>query len=268
MRLESLPVEVNLFCFSKVLLHFVGQIVYEVQLYALSPFLPYTSPHLRAVFDASPPSFRAQYIRGRVGPINPSDFFTQSLCYPICTLEVLDALCRHLPDHPLSARSTCELPRRLFRSLGPKLGTLQWKEREHPLPFLRYIYSSPKIPHPDPNAHEGYALVKAVHANFLPLIRFLLHHGASPQYKNGLAVKVAIQKKDLSLVKLLIEPDASPPMAQEGNTTSKAKRRRLEDRIAVTPDMLKAAVKRDAIDIVNYFIHEKACVPDMKTLYL
>jgi hypothetical protein len=133
---------------------------------------------------------------------------------------------------------------------------------------LRYLYNSPRIPYPDPNAHQGYALTKAVHANFLPLIRFLLHHGASPRCKDGLAVTVAIRKKDLSLVKLLIEPDASPINTQEGGKPSKAKRRRLEDRIAVNSDMLKAAVKRDAKDIVNYFIHEKACVPDLQTLHL
>jgi len=250
---ESLPVE----------------IFYEIQLYALSHSLPSVSRCLRDVFCASPPSFRAQYIYGRVVPTSHSDTFTKALRYPICTLEVLDALCRQLPDHPCPNKSsTCELPRRLFRSLAPKLGNCQWKEHEHPLPLLQYLYDKPRIPYPDPNAHQGYALTKAVHANFLPLIRFLLHHGASPQCKNGLAVTVAIRKKDLPLVKLLIEPDASPIKTQEGGKTNKAKRRRLEDRIAVNSDMLKAAVRRDAKDIVNYFIHEKACVPDLQTLQM
>ena len=246
------------------------QIFYEIQLYALSHFLPHTSRHLRSIFDASPPSFRAQYIRGRV-QASGSDFFTKALRYPLCSLEVLDALCRHLPDHPASAiRSTCELPRRLFRLLGPKIGGRQWKEREHPLPFLKYLYTSPKVPFPDPNAHDGYALTRAVYADFLPLIHFLLHHGASPQCKNGLAVTVAIRKKDLALVKLLVERSASPPQTQDGGkpTQSKAKRRRLEDRVTIDSDMLKAAVRRGAKDIVNYFINEKACVPDMQTLHL
>lgn len=250
--LESLPVE----------------ILYEVQVYVLSHFLPYTSRHLRGVFDSSPPSFRAQYIRGRVGSIHSCDIFTKGLRYPICTLEVLDALCRQLPDHPYPTGSTCELPRRLFRLLAPKLGALRWKEREHPLPFLQYLYNSPKIPNPDPNSHEGYALTKAVHASFLPLVHFLLQNGASPRCKHGLAVTVAIRKKDLSLVKLLIEPNPNPSETQEGGKINKPKRRKIEDRVTVSSDMLKAAVRRNAKDIVNYFINEKACVPDMQTLYL
>lgn len=229
-------------------------------MYALSHFLPYTSRNLCGVFHASPPSFRAQYIRGRVGSTNLSDIFTQGLRYPICTIEVLDALCRQLPNLPSPSQLRCELPRRLFRPLAPKPGSLQWKEWEHPLPFLQYLYNSPEIPHPDSNAHHGYALTKAVHAGFLPLIHFLLCHGASPRCKSGLAVTIAIRKKDLSLVKLLIEADELP---QKGS-----KRRRLEDRVTVSSDMLKAAVRRNAKDIVNYFMHEKHCVPDLQTLYL
>jgi len=70
----------------------------------------------------------------------------------------------------------------------------------------------------------------------------------------------------LSLVKLLIEPDVLPPEARKGSKTNK--RRRLEDRVTISSDMLKVAVKRNATDIVNYFIHEKRCVPDLQTLYL
>jgi hypothetical protein len=111
-------------------------------------------------------------------------------------------------------------------------------------------------------------LTKAVHAGFLPLIRFLLYHGASPGCKNGLAVTVAVRKKDLPLVKLLIEPDVLPPETVVGSKANKAKRRRIEDRVTISSDMLKAAVMRNAKDIVKYFINEKNCIPDMQTLYL
>lgn len=133
------------------------------------------------------------------------------------------------------------------------------------MPFLRYLIDSPKIPLLDINAHEGYALTRAVHAKFLPLIRFLLEHGADPQCKNGLAVIVAIRQKDLTLVKLLIEPEDTPA---SGTKQRKTKRRRLEDRVAVTRDMVRAAVKVDSRDIVEYFIKEKGCIPDMQTLHL
>jgi hypothetical protein len=236
------------------------QLFYELQLYALSHSLPYISRHVRAIFDSAPPFFRAQYILGR-GPSMSNDgsgIYTKALRYPICTPEVLDAICRHLPDpHP---GWLCELPKRLFRSLVPKVGALEWREREQPLPFLRYLFESSKIPNPNVNSHEGYALTKAVHAKFIPLIRFLLDHGASPQGKNGLAVLVAIRQKDLALVKLLIE--------RNDPQKSTAKRRKLKDRVEVNREMLKAAVRCDARDIVEYLIQEKRCVPDMQTLQM
>jgi len=128
-------------------------------------------------------------------------------------------------------------------------------DREHPLPYLKYLYETPSIPPPDANSHDGYALTKAVHARFIPLIRFLLVHGASPQCKKGLAVMVAIRRKDLTMVRMLVE-----------HPKSTQKRRKLEDRILVTSEMLRMAVKCDARDIVEYLTLEKRCIPDMQTL--
>ena len=68
---------------------------------------------------------------------------------------------------------------------------------------------------------------------------------------------VAIRRKDLSLVRRLIERPKEP---------EKTKRRKLEDRILVTSEMLRMAVKCDARDIVEYFTLEKGCIPDMQTL--
>jgi len=42
----------------------------------------------------------------------------------------------------------------------------------------------------------------------------------------------------------------------------------LEDRVVVTQEMLKAAVKYRAQDIVEYFTREKGCIPDVQTLKL
>lgn len=76
-----------------------------------------------------------------------------------------------------------------------------------------------------------------------------------------MAVKVAIGKKDLSLVKLLIE------FEPEGNSSGgSAKRRRRLDRVTVQTFMLDLAVRCDARDIVRYLIHEKGCVPHLSTL--
>lgn len=70
---------------------------------------------------------------------------------------------------------------------------------------------------------------------------------------------VAIRRKDLSLVKMLIEREAE---LKHG----KGKKRRLGDRMHVNNDMLRMAVKCDARDIVQYFTEEKGCIPDLKTL--
>ncbi|KAG5722990.1 High-affinity glucose transporter [Termitomyces sp. T112] len=129
-----------------------------------------------------------------------------------------------------------------------------------------YLFDSPGIPKPNVNSHGGYALTKAVHAKFIPLIRFLLDYGAEPQCKNCLAIFVAIRQKDLALVKLLIERDDSSYTDCLG--TGKRKRRKLEDRVVVNSAMLKAAVKCDARDIVDYMAREKGCIPDMQTLHM
>ncbi|KAF8072065.1 hypothetical protein FPV67DRAFT_1560757 [Lyophyllum atratum] len=256
--LETLPVE----------------LLYEIQLFALSEFFPITSRHIHGIFRSAPTSFRSEYLLGRVtsyGSTDASAIFTKALRYPLCTREVLDSLCQRIAGEQRHARhAPSELPRRLFRSLVPKTGPIKWKEREQPLPFLQYLFDSVKIPRPNVNSHDGYALTKAVHARFLPLIRFLLDHGADPQYKSCLAVLVAIRQKDLGLVRLLIERDDSPYEAGGGTVgrAGKRKRRKLEDRVEVNPAMLKAAVKCDARDIVDYLTREKGCVPDMQTLHM
>lgn len=199
-----------------------------------------------------------------------------------------------------------ELPRRLFRNLSPRPMTTGkrkrgdpfpcgWTEHDDPLPFLRFLYSHPRIPRPYADSWDGYALTKAVHAEFIPLVQFLLEQDASPKEKDGLAVMVAIRRKNLPLVRLLIERDGlqsdykrrrTSEAGSEGSTGrdglpaessqkrdrasagSNAKRRKLGDRLRVNRDMLKTAAQSDARDIVEYFIQEKGCVPDLQTVLL
>jgi len=93
-------------------------------------------------------------------------------------------------------------------------------------------------------------------------VRFLLDHGADPRCKNALAVRVAIRRKDLRLVRMLVERGARAGVGGRG------KRLRVEDRVEVGPEMLRVAVKCDARDIVEYLTKEKGCVPDIQTLHL
>ncbi|KZP31702.1 hypothetical protein FIBSPDRAFT_849189 [Athelia psychrophila] len=68
------------------------------------------------------------------------------------------------------------LCRCLFGPLAPPLGDSgPAKPRTviaHPLPFLEQLYSTANFAQLDVNAYDGYALTKAVYANFIPLIRF------------------------------------------------------------------------------------------------
>ena len=68
---------------------------------------------------------------------------------------------------------------------------------------------------------------------------------------------LAVQLKELPLVKLLVERDEGPKPYGPG------KRRRLEDRVTVTAAMLTVTVKKQATDISEWLMQEKSCVPDM-----
>lgn len=191
------------------------------------------------------------------------------------------------------------LPKRLFKYLAPRKDVDTWSDRDAPLPLLRRIYSltssigGPDPRPPDANANDGYALCRAVHASFRPLIVFLLAHGANPGQKGALSVQIAIRKRDVDLVRMLLERDADEgvvevepqrsadgeramdgSISEQGSPSSpvrrspqkkSGKRRRLEDRIEVTQSMLRLAVQRDARDVVEYFM-SKGARPDMATL--
>ena len=150
-----------------------------------------------------------------------------------------------------------ELPRRLFRQLSTS--------GAEALPHLHLLYTSsaPQLSTRRPNvdSHDGYPLARAVSACAVPLVRFLLDHGASPHRKDALAVRIAIKRRDLSLVRLLVEPPDAPP--DERRT---GKRRKLADRVELTSEMLRLAVVCGAQDITEYLMNEKGCVPDLRTL--
>lgn len=273
-----------------VLLDLPVELLYEVGLYAASPTLPQTCRYLNAIFKASPASYRAQYLVTCLEQSRPREdaIITKILRYPICNEDVLEAYFRMAASKADSwKRWVPELPRRLFRTLAtdskssrsPSVsrvaprrgrsegGALRWTELDHPVPFLRYLYTCPHIPPPAVNSHQGYALTKAVQTRFVPLIQFLLSHGATPDWKNNLAIFIAIYRKDLPMVKMLVERSEKTNTRPEGRSAG-VKRRKLEDRVSVTPEMVRAAVKCKAQDIVEYFTREKGCIPDIHTLLM
>lgn len=266
---------------------------------------PHTSRHLYAVFKQAPSTLQGDYLISRYLTFNKKPegpgIISRALRYPICDAKVIEAILRSPRCSPIMLKSglRTELPRRLFRPLVPRWTQSRPNTRkspynrrnDDPLPLLEFIYSHSLIPTPNSNSWDGYPLTKAASVGFTELVRFLLENGASPAWKGGLAVKVAIKRRDLSLVKMLIEPnetavftaqrDESKLVADEEKTSTGNrrkresdeqgqrqvnKRRKIEDRIVVDQDLLKVAVRCDARDIVEYFVKEKGCIPDMQTV--
>ncbi|TCD67156.1 hypothetical protein EIP91_000441 [Steccherinum ochraceum] len=260
-RLETLPAE----------------LLYDIFIFALNEHFPHTSKRIYSVFKYAPLSIHAEYIIFKSLPTD--DLPSKTLRFPICTLPVLQTLLR-IPAYAsiLSkhSKSTTKLPRRIFQSLTPNprirpIGMKRrnrepWSTEDAPIPLLRFLLDEPRIPNPDWNYSKGYPLAKAVMAQFIPLVRFLLENGASPACKDGLAVRVAITKKNLGLVRMLIEPEAA--VKNKGGSSGRNVRRKLEDRVKPDSEMLKAAMKADARDIVHYLINEKGCVPNMQTVLM
>ncbi|KAJ3715537.1 hypothetical protein C8R42DRAFT_698371 [Lentinula raphanica] len=228
-------------------LSYALKLLYDIQLFALSHHLPCTSRYLHRIFKSAPSSLQAEYIYLRLCDAT-HDFFSRALRYPICSLEVLRFI-KRLTNYDKTGSTLVKTPKRLFQGLDTRKYGAAWTEQDHPLPFIRGLYI------------EGFSLdISTVHMGFIPLVHLLLEEGASPAHKDNLAVRVAIRRKDLRMVKLLVE--------RSRTNETKSKKRKLEDRVAITKDLLKLAVKCNAPDIVHYFTEEKACVPDMQTLYL
>lgn len=271
--------------------------------------MPFTNKWTFGAFNSAHTTLRAEYLVQRYlssfSQNRNKGLIGFALSFPLCTKEVLS----NLALHPLNATSfSPPLPKRFFKNLTPRKGGKEWSESDDPLPFLKYIYSharssDARFRPPDVNANEGYALCRAVHAGFYPLVTFLLSQGASLAYKDALAVRIAIRKLDADLVRTLLERDveesvievecqrsdsnsrnysqsriqaSNAPVSSNGTANlpikrqkikKSGKRRRLEDRIEVTTAMLRLAVKADARDIVELFL-SKGARPDMATLDL
>ena len=208
-----------------------------------------------------------------------NNIITFALRFRMCNEATLKAMV-NMEDCPAAFKNSyVRLPRWLFRNLENNAST----KDSHPLPLLRFLFNQNKvhqyispgnsaddvfrwfqsersnlpraIPIPDLDSYNGYALVRAVRANHIPLIRFLLDHGATATHT---ALRAAIRKRDLNLVKMLIEKDA-----EDQNANENGKRPRTEDRIVVTQWILEMAVDEglNAREIVKYFIEEKGMRP-------
>ena len=178
------------------------------------------------------------------------NIYSRALRYPICGRTVFEIIrTRLLKDYNKRyPKVPVKLPRRLFRSLLP-VNEREWSDQDYPLPFLRDIYGTPNLKVLRVNDYQGYALTKAVHAQFKPLVQFLLDKGTSPKPKDGIAVKIAIRLNDLDMFKMLVK---SWPDIKSRDTE-------------IAKSMMDLAILSDATDIVEFY-REKGVVPNMGVL--
>jgi hypothetical protein len=174
------------------------------------------------------------------------------------------------PDNPYQPLTCRELPRRIFRSKSATFTTLS--------PLLEHLFAYD--PPPNPNSHRGYPLSRAALASDYELVQFLLDRGADPSLKDGLAMQIAISKKDLRLVRMLYEKESSrpssatpddsmtssprgrgkkrsrpsSPMDTEGRPRKASKTR--SRRMDMTPALMSKVMACGSREIIDYFVQE------------
>jgi hypothetical protein len=153
-----------------------------------------------------------------------------------------------------------ELPRRLLR--------LPHNSTEPIHPLIRYLFDTYT---PSPDAPDGYPLARAVLSSNYALMGYLLEKGADPAVKDGLAVEVAISKKDLKAVRLLVEARSSHgktrALTEDGSDdddeerkrgpAGRNKRRKIGEKVMISQRLVEVAMRKGSREIVHYFVHEK-----------
>lgn len=278
------------------------QLLFLVHSLATTPHLPVVSRSIHRHLASSPgPIYSARWLLSYHSASPSHDLLPRVLRHGIATLESVQALeriwverlrqglekdplkCNELPKRLFRPRALAPIPSapgRPFASLDPSI-----------LPFLDYLFQQYS---PDPSSHRGFPLCGSInaHPRSLPLTRFLLDRGAAPTSNKAFAIELAVRRKDLSLVRLLVERGDAAEGDCVGDRSKRkigtAKRRKKDDRVRVTSQMRQShlladfiplkltdpsarlllvqyAVRVQARDIITYFM-DKGAVPDVKTL--
>jgi hypothetical protein len=231
----------------------VWQLIWDIHQLALTPALPLASVQIFRQLASPPPALAARFLLAYHRSAPASDLLSRILRHGICSLATFQAVERLWHERrarsgdaaggPLEVR---ELPKRLFRHvLEP--GSEPARVRDSLLPFLDYLFDNYR---PCPSSHKGYPLCGSIteHPASLPLTRYLLDKGADPSLKDGYAVLLAIDKRDLDLVRMLVEGGWEKGGRAGGKRKRAAddagefandspKRRKKADRVAITSKM-------------------------------
>ncbi|KAF9015917.1 hypothetical protein BDZ89DRAFT_1141824 [Hymenopellis radicata] len=145
------------------------ELLYLIQLLALSEHLPSTCRHLTNRNTLLGGSSRTP---STDHPIYIPRLYATASAHPQSSTSYAPAV--RLPP-------TCTKPSSFpSTSLRPGLA--------EPLSFLRVIEANAAISPLNVNAHSGFALTIAVYASFVSLIRYLLESGANPAAKEAIAL--------------------------------------------------------------------------------
>jgi hypothetical protein len=183
-----------------------------------------------------------------------------ALQFPIMTLEVLRLYLQlgHQEALPGTPGIRVHLPKRLFKHIGPISAGGTDQCTNDPIPFLQILYDhfGTRL---GVDSFNGYALIRAVYALHIPLIRWLLDHGAVVNMGDTPTIKLAIKKRDLGILKMLVE-------RVEKEESPNGKRRRLEDRVTLNSTHLQLAIQSDAKEIARWMMDVKGVVPNVQTI--
>lgn len=215
---------------------------------------------------------------------HPPPPYPTFLPIPPRSIDIPKRLFRNLPSTAPPSSSTSMSSESLTLSIPD--GSLALFESQD-LPYIMHLLSTLQA---NPNSARGYPLAKAVLARHVPLICTLLEYGADPTTKDYMAVMLAVGRRDLDIVRLLVEryddsrssimqthsgiPSSSTFSGRDveerglkrkrrrteknggdnSSLTMKNKKRRLEDRFQITSEMLELAVKQKSEGMIQYFM--------------
>lgn len=176
------------------------------------------------------------------------------------------------------------VPRRLFRGFEQdraEPSTLPHPKLSNPLRMLRFLVSFPEYYVLNVNADGGYGVAKLVAVcnlkipgereddNATQLLLFLLKQGVDLSLKGGLALRVAISRKSLRILKLLL--DNGTGLGPTQTFSSRSSRSSSEKRGGVDKlkrNVVACAMKASAKEIVSYLVIEKGWNLNLQALSL
>ncbi|GHJ88741.1 hypothetical protein NliqN6_5143 [Naganishia liquefaciens] len=258
------------------------ELLYEIHHLSLSEHLPLATRYLHAVLAHPTPLRAAHWLIAKYHPpsatADTSRFLSRALECGVCELDVLAHIERIFalerdaaaPDHPTpwfhltSSKATLlcpTLPKRIFR---PRSTASHITHPTHPL--LTHLLTTYRS---SPNSHRGYPLSRAVLAADIPLITLLLRAGADPAQRDHLAVEIALKRRDLASLRLLLDgppsdtTDAPRPAKRRKHTRSEPAS---VSGVRLSQALVDTALTKGTPEIIHYIIHEKGYMPSLRSI--